>query len=107
VRHKKRSGPSPVVVVATVAAVAAAVAALLARLGRRFPSRGRGARDASDRPGQEPRWTCQCGQEFRVSGEGRHRVYWLIDADPADPVITGRCPNCDRPLPDQQVVEAA
>ena len=52
-------------------------------------------------------WSCECGQEYRVSGEGRHRVYWLKDADPSDPVIGGRCPNCDRPLPGEHVTAEA
>ncbi len=48
-----------------------------------------------------PQWQCACGQRYRVSGAERHRVYWLIDADESDPVMTGRCPNCDRGLPGQ------
>jgi hypothetical protein len=44
-------------------------------------------------------WTCACGQRFRVSGIGRHRVYWIEDAAPDDPVVGDRCPACDRPLP--------
>jgi hypothetical protein len=50
--------------------------------------------------GPEPQdWQCECGQEYRVSGEGRHRVYWLRDASPDDPVLEPQCPNCERPLP--------
>jgi len=44
-------------------------------------------------------FTCACGQEFRVSGQGRHRVFWLADADASDPVIGTACPACERPLP--------
>ena len=44
-------------------------------------------------------WTCECGQAYRVSGEGRHRVYWLEGASRSDPVIGTTCPECDRELP--------
>lgn len=47
-------------------------------------------------------WTCQCGQAYRVSGEGRHRIHWLPDAPVSDPVTEGRCVNCDRELPGDQ-----
>ena len=43
--------------------------------------------------------TCECGQAYRVSGEGRHRVYWLQGASANDPVIGDSCPECDRELP--------
>jgi hypothetical protein len=54
-------------------------------------------------------WTCQCGQAYRISGEGLHRVYWLPDASIADPVMDGRCANCGRALPGEQpdAVEAS
>jgi len=44
-------------------------------------------------------WSCDCGQSFRVSGQGRHRVFWLADAEASDPVVGTTCPACDRPLP--------
>jgi hypothetical protein len=46
----------------------------------------------------ETEWTCACGQRFRVSGTGRHRVLWVEGAAPDDPVVGDRCPACDRPL---------
>jgi hypothetical protein len=58
-----------------------------------------GTADA-DAPLGEP-WTCQCGQAFMVAGRDRHRVYWLEDSGPDDPVLSGHCPNCDRPLPSE------
>jgi hypothetical protein len=86
------------------------VAALLLRLGRRR-ERGAEARERAlqdDRQGgAEQTWRCACGQLYRVQGEGRHRVVWLIDADAADPVLEGRCPNCGRPLPGQEAEAAA
>jgi hypothetical protein len=76
----------------TVAAAAAsAVAFALARL-RRPAGNGR-------RPGRPDAYRCACGQDFRVAGTGRHRVYWLRDAAEDDPVLSLRCPACDRPLP--------
>jgi hypothetical protein len=46
----------------------------------------------------ETEWTCACGQRYRVSGTGRHRVLWLEGAAASDPVLGDRCPACDRPL---------
>jgi hypothetical protein len=54
--------------------------------------------DARRAQGPQP-WSCECGQAYRVSGEGRHRVYWLVDAPEADPVMGSTCVNCERPLP--------
>jgi hypothetical protein len=49
--------------------------------------------------GAAAEWTCACGQVFRMSGAGRHRVYWRAGAPPDEPVVGDRCPSCDRPLP--------
>ena len=77
----------------TVAAAAAsAVGFALARLRRPGASRRR--------PARHDAYRCACGQDFRVSGTGRHRVYWRRDAAESDPVLSPRCPACDRPLPD-------
>jgi hypothetical protein len=73
---------------AAVAAIAAGATAFL--LHRR---RSRGPLDHLER------WSCECGQPYRVSGSGRHRVYWLEGAAESDPVISGTCPSCDRALP--------
>jgi hypothetical protein len=53
----------------------------------------------ADQPGPHSEWPCACGQRFRVTGTGRHRVYWPADAPADEPVIGARCPFCDRPLP--------
>jgi hypothetical protein len=50
----------------------------------------------------EHEWSCQCGQVYRIAGEGLHRIYWLPDASIADPVMDGRCANCGRALPGEQ-----
>jgi hypothetical protein len=33
-----------------------------------------------------------------VTGEGRHRVFWLPDAGPEDAVLDDACPECERKL---------
>jgi hypothetical protein len=52
---------------------------------------------------QDPRTTygCpQCGHVLRVSGLGRHRVYFeLSDERADDPVINRVCPACEHRLP--------
>jgi hypothetical protein len=45
------------------------------------------------------RFTCQCGQEYRTTGVGRHRVYWPADASEAGAVLGDACPECGTPLP--------
>ena len=46
-------------------------------------------------------FTCACGQELRVSGEGRHVVFWPADATVADALLDDRCPACERALAEQ------
>jgi hypothetical protein len=98
--------PRLAALLAAVVALGAAGAALLRR-------RGKGPEDLRAAPGSPPsqeaatnvvqqEWTCQCGQAYRVSGEGRHRIYWLPDAPVSDPVTEGRCVSCERELPGDQ-----
>jgi hypothetical protein len=48
-------------------------------------------------------WQCQCGQEYRVTGTDRHRIYWLADGSAdADPVLGQECPRCGATLPAQR-----
>ena len=50
----------------------------------------------------DPRtYSCpECGHILRVSGLGRHRIYFELDDDRlADPVMNGACPGCSRGLP--------
>jgi hypothetical protein len=43
---------------------------------------------------------CECGHVLRVSGGGRHRVYFeLADATLDNPVMDRACPQCGRGLP--------
>jgi predicted RNA-binding Zn-ribbon protein involved in translation (DUF1610 family) len=42
----------------------------------------------------------ECGHVLRVSGLGRHRVYFeLDDAQSSDPVMYRVCPECGHGLP--------
>ena len=69
---------------------AAGIAAVLVRRTRQPPREEAVARAS---------WRCQCGQDYVVAGQDRHRIYWLTGAGDGDPVLAGRCPNCDRALP--------
>ena len=103
-------------------AVAAAVVAFLLRRLRggggdapapfepasRAPREDAGA-PPSDSPATEKvetAFTCECGAEYRTSGEGRHTVYWKADSSISDPVIDGKCVECERPLPGHHPVES-
>ena len=110
-RKTKSKPPGRAVVVAVLVAVAGGVAAVLRRRS------GSGGGGAASRPARETvdpgdtgggpqqtelpheTFTCQCGTAFRVSGADRHRVYWLADAAPDDPVLDPTCPECGTELP--------
>jgi hypothetical protein len=90
---------------------AVGVAAALVRLKRPAASsalerlRVRSAWPSHLRRGERGRpetFQCDCGERYRVAGSGRHRVYWPADAPQSDPVLSGRCAACDRPLPREQ-----
>jgi hypothetical protein len=92
----RRSEPGRAQRVAAIAGtVAAAVAGALAAVVRARRT-GRSPRQAPD---GRARWRCACGQDYLVAGRDRHRVYWIAGADESDPVLSDRCPRCDRPLP--------
>jgi ribosomal protein S27AE len=52
-------------------------------------------------PDQRRTYTCPgCGHILRVSGLGRHRVYFELDDDRShDPVMNRVCPACGHGLP--------
>jgi ssDNA-binding Zn-finger/Zn-ribbon topoisomerase 1 len=52
-------------------------------------------------PDPRPTYSCpECGHVLRVSGLGRHRVYFeLADALAEDPVMNRICPACGHGLP--------
>lgn len=82
--------PVVLIAVATSAAAALGVRWALARRG------GSSTTTAS----ADTEWTCACGQRFRVTGAGRHRVFWREGAAAGDPVVGDRCPACDRAFPE-------
>ena len=49
-----------------------------------------------------PLFRCACERQLRVSGSGRHRIYFEIDASLGHPVMDGACPGCRAPLPGKQ-----
>ena len=53
------------------------------------------------KPDSRPTYTCpECGHVLRVSGRGRHRVYFELDDErSADPVMNRLCPACGHGLP--------
>jgi transcription elongation factor Elf1 len=53
------------------------------------------------RPDLRRTYTCpECGHVLRVSGLGRHRVYFeLTDERADDPVMNRVCPSCGHGLP--------
>jgi ssDNA-binding Zn-finger/Zn-ribbon topoisomerase 1 len=53
------------------------------------------------KPQLRPPYTCpECGHLLRVSGLGRHRVYFELDDKHADqPVMDRVCPECRHGLP--------
>ena len=52
-------------------------------------------------PDARPTYSCpECGHVLRVSGLGRHRVYFeLSDKRADDPVMNRACPACGHGLP--------
>ncbi len=52
-------------------------------------------------PQSRPPYGCpECGHGLRVSGVGRHRVYFELDDTRSDhPVIDRVCPECGHGLP--------
>ena len=96
---------------AGVAALAAAGAAAARRPEVREAVRRRVRRNpepetAADAPAREP-WSCACGRRFLVAGRDRHRIYWLEGAPESDPLLSDRCPSCERPLPAEHEAAAA
>lgn len=49
-------------------------------------------------------YSCQrCGHVLRVSGIGRHRLYFELEADSGDAVMDRVCPACGEGLPGKSV----
>jgi hypothetical protein len=56
-------------------------------------------RGSGDDGSADEAWTCACGQVYRMTGEGRHRVFWVLGAPESEPVLGSDCVACERPLP--------
>ena len=72
----------------------------------------RARRAAGDSPAQggEPAretWACACGERYLVAGLDRHRIYWPEGAAEGEPLLSDRCPACERPLPADHEAAAA
>jgi hypothetical protein len=115
-RSRRRGSRAPRLAALGGAAAFAAVVAAALRLLRPAPAAGSGAstspgwsarsrvratvrRVTGARGSTEHTWQCACGQRFRVAGVERHRVFWVEGAPESDPVMSDRCPSCERPLP--------
>lgn len=61
----------------------------------------------AEQPQTTPLYRCACGHSLRVSGLGRHRIYFeLSDERLDDPVMNGVCPACQRGLPGKNQPDA-
>jgi len=83
------------------AVAAAASGVLLRRRGGSPLGGGGGTSPRGDDNHSHAEWQCACGQQFRASGTGRHRILWLPDAGPDDPYLEPTCPSCERELAPQ------
>jgi hypothetical protein len=101
--RRRRTSTSPGTRVAAAAGAAGVVLAgveLARRLTRRLRSRAATAEGLTF-------WSCACGQRLRMTGSGRHRVYWLAEAPESDPILGHDCPSCGRPLAEDLPLAAA
>ena len=98
-RNKKNETARRAGLAVVAAGLLAAIAGVLGR--RRMTSDGEGGTGLSGRfrRDKRPKYTCECGQVYRVTGVDRHRVYWPQGAERDEPVLGDTCVNCDRPLP--------
>jgi hypothetical protein len=91
-------GKTRIALLGVLAALTAGLAATVARRrrGGATPWGGGNAEGTAE----EPRMvTCTCGTAYRMTGVGRHRVYWPADAPDDQPVLGDECPECGEPLP--------
>jgi hypothetical protein len=59
----------------------------------------------SVQPNPRSTYTCECGHALRVSGGGRHRVYFELGGERLDePVMSRLCSACGRGLPGKNAV---
>jgi len=99
-RNKKDERIRRAGLLAVAAALAAGIAGVLGR--RRAAGSGSATTQRLTgrfRRDKRPRYTCECGQAYRVTGVDRHRVYWPEGAEREEPVLGDACVRCERPLP--------
>ncbi len=94
-RKQKRNETARRAGLAAVAAgLMAAIAGVLGR--RRSAGTPRSGRFRGDK---SAKYTCECGQVYRVTGVDRHRVYWPEGAEKDEAVLGDKCIACERTLP--------
>jgi hypothetical protein len=98
-RTKQNETARRVGLLAVAAALAAGIAGVLGRRRSEIADQGRRLGSRLRRGAEQPTYTCECGQVYRVTGVDRHRVYWPQGADRDEPVLGDTCVECDRPLP--------
>jgi hypothetical protein len=96
-RRKRTSPTRRFGLIAVAAGLAAALGVVGARLARRQSSYDGPPASHPTGSSQEETYTCECGQEYRVTGVDRHRIYFPQGKD--EPVLGNTCVNCDAPLP--------
>jgi hypothetical protein len=98
-RSDRRGAPPPLILVLAAAVTAAVVAAGVRARGRVRGTVSRLRPGGRGRASKAETFTCECGQAYRVSGLGRHRVYWPEGAGERDALMTPQCVSCERALP--------
>src|SRR5690242_17660656 len=99
IARRRRRGPArPALIISALTAAALGAVAIRARgrLGaaagatadRLRPGSAGSGNGRSASPAAQETFTCECGQAYRVSGTGRHRLYWPEGADERDALLT-------------------
>ena len=96
-RKKKNETARRAGLAVVAAGLMAGIAGVLGR--RRTRARDGSAWTGRFRRDKRPRYSCECGQAYRVTGVDRHRVYWPEGAEKDEPVLGDTCTACERPLP--------
>jgi hypothetical protein len=105
-KKRRRRPPAPALLPLLLAIVGAAGVLVRRRTASSSSSASSARENAGAPPSEAPAaevveatYTCECGQEYRVTGQDRHRVYWVAGAEVSDPVLGSDCVECGRPLP--------
>ena len=98
-REKRKATARRAGLAAVAAGLMAAIAAVAGRRRGAVGGTDGGGRGGRFRRDKRPRFICECGQAYRVTGVDRHRVYWPEKAEADGPVVGDTCVACDRQLP--------